>query len=106
MENLLTYEDFLLAIDQPLALIMAKTQSCTVCKPIHQRLLQLLENYPQIPAYTIDIAAVEEFRGQQLIFTVPTILIYSKKNELLRESRFVEFANIQRLLDLYLQSNE
>jgi hypothetical protein len=42
------------------------------------------------------------FQGQQLVFTVPTILVFSYEKEILRESRFIDFSKLSRLFDLYL----
>ena len=88
-------------IKQDLVVVMAKTHTCSVCGPIALQLDQVMKQYPNIPYYHIYIEEVEEFSGQHLVFTVPTILIFSKDKELLRESRFINFDKIKRLLELY-----
>lgn len=105
MEKLETYEQFLKIKPNPLSIVMAKTETCTVCRPVLFRLEQLLQHYADVPFYTIDISKVDEFRGQQLIFTVPTILIFAEGQEILRESRFVDFDCIKRLLDLATETH-
>jgi hypothetical protein len=101
MLKLTNYEAFQTALQAPLVVVLAKTEACSVCKPVLARLTPLLEAYPDIPAYVIDVEQVEAFRGQHLVFTVPTVLIFESGKEILRESRFVDFGKIQRLLDLY-----
>ena len=58
-----------------------------------------MEAYPSVPVYKVFLEDVQEFQGQQLIFTVPTIVFYSELKEILRESRFIDFEKIERLLD-------
>lgn len=101
MEKLTSYEGFQAALKHPLIVVVAKTETCTVCKPVVARLETLLKNYPSVPAYQIDVERVEAFRGQHLVFTVPTVIVFEAGKELLRESRFVNFAAIDRLLELY-----
>jgi len=59
-------------------------------------------NYPSIPAFEIYLEDVELFQGQHLVFTVPTIIVFSNEKEILRESRFIDFSKIERLFSLYL----
>ncbi len=90
-------------INNDLAVIIAKSKNCSVCKPVSENLENLMKNYPNVLLYSIYIEELEMFSGQFLVFTVPTILIFSGGKELLRESRFINFSNIKRLLDNYSQ---
>ncbi|QVK18544.1 thioredoxin family protein [Mycoplasmatota bacterium] len=89
-------------IQKDLVIIIAKAKNCSVCIPVGNRLEMLLKDYPNIPIYQVYIDEVEAFRGEFLVFTVPTVLIFSSGKEILRESRFVAFNKIKRLLDLYV----
>lgn len=95
------YDEIKTILKQPLSIIIAKTKQCSVCVPITKKLDEVMLDYPNIPYYHVYLEDVVEFQGQHLIFTVPTIVIYSEEKELLRESRFVNFSNIERLLSLY-----
>jgi len=75
------------------------TTTCNVCKSIFPRLEELMQAYPQ-KLYKIDAEQFPELAGQNRVFTVPTILIFAEGKEVLRESRFIDFAKIQRLLDI------
>jgi len=88
---------------QELIVVIAKTHTCGVCEPIANKLTEFMKNYQDIPNYQIFVEDVPEFSGQNLIFTVPTIMIYSNSKEVLRESRFINFSNIKRLLDIYTE---
>ena len=98
------YEQFESYIQQELIILIAKTKTCAVCKPLGQKLKTFMEDYPSIPAYEVYLEDVSMFQGQHLVFTVPTILVFSEGKEILRESRFIDFKKIKRLFDLYLEN--
>jgi thioredoxin-like negative regulator of GroEL len=75
------------------------TPTCNVCKSIFPRLEALMQGYPQ-KLYKIDAEQFPELAGQNRVFTVPTILVFAEGKEVLRESRYIDFMKIQRLLDL------
>lgn len=88
-------------INKEFSIIVLKTKKCSVCTPVSIQLEKLLQKYPAIEAYQIYADEVEEFAGQHLVFTVPTVLIFSSGNEILRESRFINFNKIERLINIY-----
>ncbi len=102
METIKNYEDFLDIIKKEMAVVIAKTKTCVVCKPLSEKLKIFMKDYPQIPTFELYLEDVEMFQGQQLVFTVPTILVFSYEKEILRESRFIDFSKLSRLFDLYL----
>ena len=75
------------------------TATCNVCKSVFPKLEELMQNYPNL-TIKIDAEKFPDIAGQQLIFTVPSILIHFEGKEVLRESRFIDFAKIDRMLDL------
>ncbi|MDD3712200.1 MAG: thioredoxin family protein [Candidatus Izemoplasmatales bacterium] len=102
MKKIENYEEFLEIIKHDISIVIAKTKTCSVCKPISEKLKIFMNDYPQIPGYELYIEDIEMFQGQHLVFTVPTILVFSNGKEILRESRFIDFNKIKRLFDLYL----
>ncbi len=96
------YEEFKNLIKQDIMLVIAKTKTCVVCKPISEKLIAFMEAYPNIPVYELYLEDIEMFQGQHLVFTVPTILVFSNSQEILRESRFIDFHRIERLFNIYL----
>ncbi len=101
METIKNYQEFNEIIKLPLTIIIAKTKTCNVCVPITKKLESFMIPYPNIPLYQIYLEDVMEFQGQQLIFTVPTIVGFSEGKEILRESRFIDFDKIERLLQIF-----
>ena len=103
MKTIENYQEFNEIIKAPLTIIIAKTKTCTVCAPITRKLEEFMVPYPSIPVYQIYLEDVLEFQGQQLIFTVPTIVVFSEGKEILRESRFIDFDKIERLLTIFTE---
>ncbi len=102
MQTLLNYESFQEAIRQEMMIVIAKTKTCNVCRPLSEKLNQFMSAYPMIPSYELYLEDVALFQGQHLVFTVPTILVFSHGQEILRESRFINFEKIERLFNMYL----
>ncbi len=103
MNTIQNYEEFNNIVNQDLMILIAKTKTCAVCKPLTEKLIQFMENYKTIPMYQVYLEDVLIFQGQHLVFTVPTVLVFSNGQEILRESRFIDFAKIERLFDIYLR---
>ncbi|MBU0997067.1 MAG: thioredoxin family protein [Firmicutes bacterium] len=99
MEVIKDYQEFQKLIESELVCILATTHTCRVCHPIEIRLVDVMSAYPNVPLHKVFLEDVQEFQGQQLIFTVPTIVFYHEKKEILRESRFIDFDKIERLLN-------
>lgn len=83
----------------PIHILYFTTPTCNVCKSIFPQLESLIEDYP-FPILKIDASNLENFAGQHIVFSVPTILIIHEGKEVLRESRFIDFSKIERILNL------
>jgi len=101
METIEQYKDVNAIINKDLVMIIAKTHTCATCKSIHNLLENNLEHYDKIEKFNIYVDDIDLFRGEHLIFSVPTILIFSKGKELLRESRYFNYNKIDRLIEMF-----
>lgn len=88
-------------INKDFVMVVAKTHTCSICNTIYNTMEHNVPNLSDVEAYGIYIDDLDEFRGQHTIFSVPTVLIFSEGKELLRESRYINYSKIQRLIDLY-----
>ncbi|OQX94028.1 MAG: hypothetical protein B6I17_00635 [Tenericutes bacterium 4572_104] len=102
METIKSYEQFEKIVKKELIILIAKTRDCVVCNPLSNKLNEFMKEYKSIPHYQVYLEEIPLFQGQHLVFTVPTILVFSEGKEILRESRFIDFNKIQRLFDIYL----
>lgn len=101
MDLLKTYNDVEHEINKDFVMIIAKSHTCSACKTIQANLEQHIPNLQDIEIKSIYIDDIDEFRGKHLIFSVPTVLIFSNGKELLRESRYINYAKVERLINLY-----
>ncbi len=62
-----------------------------------------IANQYNLSVIKIDINEVKQVAGQNLVFTVPTILLIKEGKEILRESRFIDFQNLERVLGIVME---
>ncbi len=89
--------------EEKFAFIYLSQESCNVCsvtKPVFEK---LAKKYKEATFAHIDLNDYEFAKGYFSVFTIPAILVYSEKKELLREARFFNFEEIEKKLDKYNQ---
>jgi thiol-disulfide isomerase/thioredoxin len=101
MNELKSMKDVSKIIKKDFTMIIAKTHTCGACQTVLSSLEQNVPNIDKIDKAVVFIDDLDEFRGEHLIFSVPTVLIFSEGKELLRESRYINYDKITRLIDLY-----
>jgi thiol-disulfide isomerase/thioredoxin len=102
MKTIENYSDVSNILNQDLVMVVAKTHTCSTCQMIVPHLEKNVKYLDKFNQYQIFIDDIDQFRGEYVIFSVPTVLIYSNGKELLRESRFINIEKINRLLEAYL----
>ena len=102
IQSIKRIEDIANLSTTPVAMVIAKTKMCSVCAPVAKRLIEEMADYPTVPLYEVYIEDVPAFRGQYMVFTVPTILLFFEGKEIHRESRFIDFNRIHSLLSKIL----
>lgn len=90
-------------IKKDLVMIIAKTHTCSSCKTIANMLEANMSHFYQIEKYNIFVDDIDLFRGEYLIFSVPTVIIFSEGKELLRESRYFNYEKMDRLIEMFLK---
>lgn len=90
--------DSLSTLTQPY-MVYFTTPTCSVCKSISPKLLKLVEGYP-IDIYKVDVSDFPTISAQMLIFSIPTIILVAEQKEQLREVRFIQFENIERMCSM------
>ena len=101
MKTIENFKDIEKIINEDLVMIIAKTHTCSSCQTIANMLESNLMHYHEIEKYAIYVDDIDKFRGEYLIFSVPTIIIFSKGKELLRESRYMNYAKMDRLIKMF-----
>lgn len=102
IKTLTDYESIEPVLNKGLVMIIAKTHTCSTCAMINTHLESTINRLDEIEHYQVFVDDVDSFRGKHVVFSVPTVLIFSEGKELLRESRFIDTHKINRLIDAYL----
>ena len=101
MNEIKSLNEFKETIKKDFVMVIAKSHTCTSCQTILGMMERNVPNIDQIDIYSAYIDDLDEVRGEFLVFSVPTVLIFSEGKELLRESRYIDYNKITRLIDLY-----
>lgn len=88
-------------IKKDFVIVIAKSHTCGACQSINTVLNSKVVGIENVESYTVFIDDLDQFRGDYLIFSVPTVLVFSDGKELLRESRYINYEKISRLIQLY-----
>ncbi len=91
------------SVKKEFVMIIGKSRTCSACKIVLDMLKKNVSNIDQIEIEEVYIDDVDEFRGEFLVFSVPTVLIFSEGKELLKESRYIDYAKIERLISNFIQ---
>lgn len=101
MKLIKSYDEIQDVINKDFVMVLAKSHACNICDTIQSTLERAVPNLDQVEIHSIYIDDIDQFRGDHLIFSVPTVLIFSEGKELLRESRYINYDKITRLINLY-----
>ena len=92
----------ILANNDKLIMVFAKGVDCSVCHAVEDRINKTYPNkFNNLVIYYLVVEDNPNFRGQHLIFTFPTILLFDGDKEIHRESRIIDFNKMERLINLY-----
>lgn len=72
---------------------------CQVCRILKPKVQELLNQYPLFEFLYIDINLYPQFKGEYLVFAVPTIVLFQKGRELQRFSRYISIAELKTYLE-------
>lgn len=84
-----------------LVLAYCSTPACSVCKVLRPKVELLIDELGDWRFIYIDITESQEFAGQNLIFTVPTLLLFVQGREVRRFSRHFGLDELRQALEKY-----
>ncbi len=101
----MTLEAFNQLLNQyPVVIGYFSTESCNVCKVLRPQVRQICQQFEDVHFEYVDIEKAPELRGQFLVFSVPTIIIFVQGKEHKRLNRYMslqDFENeLARLIEL------
>lgn len=78
-----------------LVVLTGSTKACGVCVAIKPRLQAVLNKYSGIKEIYVYVDDLEAAAGEFMIFTVPTIVLFVEGKEVHRESRIIDFQQLE-----------
>lgn len=81
----------------PKIILHFSSAACSVCHAVFPQLREVGLSHGW-PVVDIDIENFPSIAAQRLVFTVPTVMVLLNGKEMLRESRFIGFERIERIL--------
>lgn len=82
-------------------LLYFKTASCSVCDVMEDKLSEEFKDI-DLTMGLIQIEKMTRLRGQYLVFTGPTLIVFDGEKEIHRESRFIDTLRLRKLFNLWL----
>lgn len=102
MENMDSINQFIKS--NKLCLIAVSKNTCNVCFPVISKVEAILKELPTVPYTKVVLDDVPEFSGKFLVFSAPTILLFFKGNEVLRQSGFLNFHQLKKDIELWVEN--
>jgi len=80
-------------------LLYFSNESCSVCKVLKPRVEELLlDKFPEISSFYIDVDKSPLISGQHQVFSIPTILLYFNSREHARYSRNISIHQLENAI--------
>lgn len=98
MKDITDYHIFLEEKEGGLVLLYLSSENCPLCHGDFPKIRILEEDFP-LTLLRIDVERVPLARGQLQVFTVPTVILFSKGREVHRESRFIDFKRLRKRIE-------
>lgn len=95
--------DFHKLKEEKFSFIYITTKNCNVCKILQPKLRKLAKSYLSSTFHLIELDDYKEAAGFFMAFSVPTFLVYSQGQELIRTARHLNIDEIRTKLNRYHQ---
>jgi len=84
-----------------LRLIYLSRPACGVCTAIKPKVIEIINNYPELKGAYIDMDKLPESAGEFSIFTIPGVIFYIDGKETIREARYISIEELASRIDRY-----
>jgi thioredoxin-like negative regulator of GroEL len=68
--------------------------ACGICSAIKPKVLSMLEEFPEISSFYVNLDDVPDAAGQLSLFTIPAILVFADGKEVVREARYISISDL------------
>ena len=84
-----------------LRLIYLSRPACGVCTAIKPKVINLMNQYPELKGAYINMDQIPESAGEFSIFTIPGIIFYIDGKEMIREARYISIDDLSSRIDRF-----
>lgn len=72
----------------PITAVYYSGPDCNVCQVLKPKLFDMLQQqFPRIPIGEVDCSESAELSAQQVVFSIPTLIVYFEGKEAIRKTR-------------------
>ena len=90
MKTISDFESIIHESEAPgMALFYFSRPACGVCSAIRPKVVSLLEEFPEVRSFYVNLDDVPEAAGQLSVLTIPAVLAYAEGKEIVREARYI-----------------
>ena len=77
-----------------MSLFYISRPSCGVCTALKPKVKRMLEEFPEVSSFYVNLDAIPEAAGQLSVFTIPAILVFAGGKEMVREARYISIDDL------------
>lgn len=100
VENISHAVEFIKSND--LCLIFVKNRTCSMSEAVLDNSEEaLIQEFPEIPSIKVTLEKAPDFSKKYVVFSTPTILLFFRGREVLRQSVFFNFGQLKNDIDLW-----
>jgi thiol-disulfide isomerase/thioredoxin len=95
MQDINDYPEFqTISEGDGMSLFYLSRPDCGVCTALKPKVRNMLNEFPEIPSYYVNLDNIPEAAGQLSIFTIPAVLVYAGGKEVVREARYISVEDL------------
>ena len=83
----------------PLLVAYFSQDDCQVCKVLKPKVINLVDSFKGVEFLYIDIKSLPAISGQYLVFSIPTIILFTSGKEHTRFSRHFSMDDLDKTLE-------
>ena len=96
----MTLEEFSQTLQKPgIVICYFSHDECSVCKVLRPKIQEIINQIPDISFLYIDVRENPQISGQNMVFAVPTIIIFFEGREAKRYSRNISIPELKIYLE-------
>jgi thioredoxin-like negative regulator of GroEL len=84
-----------------IVLLYFSRPDCGVCDALRPRIEGMLEDYPGVDSWFVDLDAHPEQSGQFTIFTIPAVVLFVQGRETVRYARYLSVDEVESSVARY-----